>query len=311
MPKGYPAYHSRHDDQSLTIPQNFKVKGSRFYLPKVGWLRTVFHRPIEGQTKGFTVSKTKTGKYFVSVKVEKEMPEPVLGGPKIGIDLGLTVFATLSIDGPDDRIDHPQYFRQAEKKIKRLHRALSRKKKGSQNRVKTRLRLARAYEQVNCRRADFLHQKTRLLVDQYGHINIENLNVQGMIRNHRLAKSIQDSGWSEFARQLEYKGQWYGCTVERIDRWYPSSKKCSTEGCGYVNQELELKHRFWTCPECKTEHDREKNAATNIGNYEKDSTAGEAGTAFPSSKNGKGTPVEIRFDRSRAAQEVPSGQPTP
>ncbi len=274
MPKGYPSYHSRKDKQSITIPQNFKVQGSRFYLPKVGWIRTIFHRPIEGKTKGFVVSKSKSGKYYLSVKVEKEVPDPEFIGPKVGIDLGLTHFAICSTG---EKVDNPRFYRKAERRIKQAHRAFSRKKKNSKNREKARQRLAREYEKVNARRQDFTHKLSTRLTRENSLIKIENLNVCGMIRNHKLAKSIQDAGWSEFCRQLEYKGEWNGCVVERIDRWFPSTKTCSE--CDFVNNDLKLHHRFWTCPNCGTEHDRDINSSVTILNY--NGTVGATETAIP------------------------------
>lgn len=261
MPKGYPTYHSKFDVQSIRYPQRFKVEGSRVYLPKVGWVRAIFHRPLEGKMKNVTVTKTKSGKYFVSIQCEVERPDPTPPGGMVGIDLGLKHFAVLS-DG--EKIESPQYYRKFEKKFGKAQRVLSRRKKGSKGREKARLRVAKINEKiVNCR-TDFTHKLSRKIADQYGHIKIENLNVAGMVRNHRLAKSIQDSGWGEFARQLVYKSEWNGGITERIDRFYPSSKTCSV--CGLVNQELELHHRFWSCS-CGAEHDRDVNAAINILNF--------------------------------------------
>jgi putative transposase len=165
-------------------------------------------------------------------------------------------------------------LRKAEKKLKRLQRTLSRRKKGSAGREKARLALARQHEKVANQRADFLNKISRRLVGEFGYIKIENLNVCGMLKNHSLAKSISDSGWGTFGRMLVYKGEWYGSWVEHIDRFYPSSKLCHI--CNYKNGDLKWSDRFWTCPNCGTEHDRDINAARNIRDFK--STAGTAET---------------------------------
>ena len=271
MPPGYPRYKSRHDKQSIRYPQRVKVNGNRIYLPKVGHVRTVFHRPIEGEIENVTVSKTKSGKYFISIQCEVEITEPTYAGPELGIDLGLKDFAVLSTS---ERVPHPKHLCKAEKKLRRLQRTLSRREKGSKGQEKARLALARQHEKVANQRADFLNKLSRRMVDEAGYIKIENLNVCGMLRNHSLAKSISDSGWGMFGRMLVYKGEWYGSWVEHIDRFYPSSRLCHV--CNYRNDELELTDRFWTCPACGTEHDRDVNAARNIRDFK--STAGTAET---------------------------------
>ncbi len=261
MPKGYPSFRSKYDEQSIRYPQRFKVEGSRVYLPKVGWVLAVLHRPLEGKMKNCTVSKTKTGKYFVSIQVEVEKPEPIKLTGVVGIDLGLKHFAVLSTG---EKIDHPQYLRQTERRLKRAQRVLSRRKKGSKGREKARQRVAILHERIANQRKDFLHQVSSRLTGQFGHIKIENLNVAGMLKNHKLAKSISDSGWGEFGRQLGYKSEWRGGFTEKINRFYPSSKLCSV--CGLVNQDLKLQHRFWTCV-CGAQHDRDHNAAINIQRF--------------------------------------------
>lgn len=258
-PKGYPTYKSKFEEQSIRYPQRFEIKGNHIYLPKVGWLQVIFHRPLEGKAKNVTVSRTKTGQYFVSIQCEVEPPEPNPPGGMVGIDLGLTHFAILS---NGEKIDHPQYLRKTERQLKRAQRVLSRRKKGSAGREKARKRVALLHEKIANQRADFLHKLSCRIASEFGHIKIENLNVAGMLRNHSLAKSISDSGWGEFGRQLGYKSEWRGGVTEKIDRFYPSSKTCSI--CGLVNQDLELHHRFWTCTGCGTEHDRDVNAAVNI-----------------------------------------------
>ncbi|GIK37890.1 MAG: transposase [Chloroflexota bacterium] len=259
MPLGYPRFKSKHDEQSIRYPERFTLSGSRIVLPKVGPVRVVFHRSIEGKMRSCTVTKTKSGQYFISIQCELEIEAPLQKPGTVGIDLGLKTFAVLS---SGEQIEHPQYLRKSERRLKRLQRALSRTEKGSHGREKARLRLARQHQKVANQRQDFLHQTSRRIVDQFGLIKIENLNVCGMLKNHHLAKSISDSGWSQFGTFLSYKGQWAGSQVERIDRFFASSKTCWV--CGWVNQDLQLHHRFWICEGCNTLHDRDLNAALNI-----------------------------------------------
>jgi putative transposase len=161
-------------------------------------------------------------------------------------------------------IAHPHYFRKAEKKLKRLQRCLSRRRKGSRNREKARLALARQHEQVANQRRDFLHKQSRQVVDAFGYIGLETLNITGMIRNPHLAKSIADSGWGMFAQFITYKGWWNGSYVERFEMFYPSSRLCSTVGCGYIHRDLKQGQPSWVCPDCGKWHDRDDNASENL-----------------------------------------------
>jgi putative transposase len=257
----FPRFKTKHGDQSIRYPQRFKFSDTRIYLPKVGWVKAIFHRPLAGKAKNVTVTKTKSGKYFASVQCEVETPDPIPHDGEVGIDLGLKSFLVTS-DG--EKIDHPRHLQKSEKRLIRLQRQLSRRKKGSKGREKARFLLARQHEKVANQRQDFLHKVSRRIVDQYGFIGIEDLNVRGMVKNHHLAKSISSTGWGMFRRMLEYKARWYGSWVERIDRFYPSSKTCHV--CGYVLPELALETREWNCPHCGTHHDRDHNAAMNILN---------------------------------------------
>ena len=272
---GYPKFKGKYSNQSIHYPQRFRVDGSRIYLPKVGRVRAIFHRPIEGTMKNLTVTKTKSGKYFISIQCEVELPEPLPLNGVVGIDLGIKSFAVLSRPilwngemtdtiplTERGTIPHPAHFRKAERKLKALQRKYSRTQKGSNGRNKARLRVARQHEKVANQRADFLHKLSNAVTKTYGHIKIENLNVSGMVKNHSLAKSISDSGWSEFGRQLGYKSEWRGGFTEKTERFFASSKTCSV--CGLVYKGLQLKDRFWTCSGCGSEHDRDKNAAVNI-----------------------------------------------
>lgn len=256
----YPKRKKKKGKQSIRYPQRFKVEGRRIYAPKVGWIKSVIHRPIEGEMKSMTVSKTKSGRYFVSIQCEVEIDEPVYEGQHIGIDLGLKDFAILSDDSQP--VENPKWLRKAEKKLARLQRQHSRKKKGSANREKARIKLARQHEKVANQRRDFHHKLSKQLVEKNRILTLENLNVKGMVKNRKLAKSISDAGWSQFVGFCQYKGEWYGCHTEKINRFFPSSKTCSE--CGAINHDLTLSDRTWVCTECGVIHDRDKNAAVNI-----------------------------------------------
>jgi putative transposase len=260
---GYPRFKGKRARQSIRYPQPeadwISADQRRIYLPKVGWVKVTIHRPLEGVMKSVTVSRAKSGRYFVSIQVEMEIAEPKRIGGRVGIDLGVRDFISLSTG---EKVEVLQHYRKAERKRRRLARQLSRKKKGSRNREKARHRLACLDERIANQRRDFHHKLSRQLVEENQFIGMEDLNVRGMMANHRLAKSIGDAGWSAFAEMLEYKGEWYGCQVVKIDRWYPSSRTCSE--CGMILESLALSVREWQCPECGCEHDRDVNAAINI-----------------------------------------------
>lgn len=271
---GYPRYKSKRARQSIRYPQPnaswIRCEGRRIQLPKVGEVRLVMHRPLEGEMKNVTVSRTKSGKYFISIQVEVEIPEPARIGGRVGIDLGVRDFVSLSTG---EKIETPQYYRKAARRRRRLARQLSRKEVGSRNREKVRLRLACLDERIANQRRDFQHKLSRQLIEENQFIGLEDLNIRGMMANHHLAKSIGDAGWSGFVTMLRYKGGWYGCQVEKIDRWYPSTRTCSM--CGEKVERISLQTREWRCPECGQQHDRDINAAINIL---KQSTVGATGS---------------------------------
>ena len=255
----YPNFKSKHGNQSIRYPQRFKVNAKQTYLPKVGWVKTIFHRAIEGKTKNATVSKTKTGKYFVSIQCECEITEPTPKTESIGVDLGLKHFAILSTG---EKIDNPKHLRKSERRLTIRQRRLSRAKKGSNGRAKQRQRVAKIHEKVASQRKDFHHQLSRSLVDNFGSIGLETLAIKNMVKNHKLAKSISDVGWAQFVQFVTYKADWAGCEIVRHDRWFASSKTCSD--CGAINQSLVLSDRMWVCAACGTVHDRDTNAAKNL-----------------------------------------------
>lgn len=257
----YPKFKSKSHRQSVRYTQQFKVDGSKVYLSKVGHVRAVFHRPIEGKVKNCTVSKTKSGKYFISIQCEVEIDDPQPRAGRVGIDLGLKDFVTLSTG---EKVKPPKYLRKAERRLKIRQRRLSRKQKGSENRAKARVRVAIQHEKIANQRRDFHHKLSHNLTERFGFIAFENLNVAGMLKNHSLAKSIQDAGWSQFVGFCEYKAGWKAGQVEKRDRFFPSSKLCSA--CGEINQQLKLSDREWLCLGCGTVHDRDENAAINVLN---------------------------------------------
>lgn len=232
---------------------------------KLGWIKIIDYEKISGKLMNITVSKAKNGMWFASICVEKDVPEYHNNSKKeIGIDVGIKDFL---IDSDGNKIPNPHFLIKAEKKIKRLQRQLSRKKIGSNNRKKAKLKLAKAHAIVAEQRKNFLHQTTTILAKENKTIYLEDLNISGMMRNHHLAKAISDVSLSEFARILTYKGEWYNCRVEKIGRFEPSSKLCHV--CGYKKEDLGLSTRKWICPECGTELDRDINAAKNILNFGK------------------------------------------
>ena len=278
--KGFPKFKSKKDNQqSFIIPQNTKVdfESNRIFIPKFKQgIKCKLHRTFDGKIKSSTISKTPTGKYFISILVEtnEAVPykKPCCENQAVGIDLGIKTFATLS---DNTKIDNPRNLKKSFKKLKKLQREVSRKKKGSNNRTKAVKKLALMHEKVTNKRSDFLHKVTHELVCKYDTICLETLSSKNMMKNHKLAQALSDIAIGKFNEMINYKGEWYGTNILRIGRFEPSSKMCT---CGYVNKELKLSERTWTCPECGAVHDRDLLAANNIKRFSfcKNNTAGTA-----------------------------------
>ena len=276
----YPNFKSKKNRQCFRVPQNTKVDfdNTKVIIPKfLEGIKSVFDRPFEGDISSSYVSKTPTGKYFISILVEdgKELPTKPTVNEKttIGIDLGLKHFATLN-DGT--KIENPKPLKWHLRKLKVQQRKLTKKTKGSNNRNKQRIKVSKVHERINNIRKDFHHKLSHKLThdNQVQTICMETLSVKDMLKNtpfderdetrkqeRARHKSISDVGWISFQNILKYKCDWYGINFVQIGRYEPSSKLCS---CGYINHGLKLSDRKWTCPECQTTHDRDILASNNI-----------------------------------------------
>ncbi len=262
---GYPKFKSKRLSGSFTSGQTNSIQNGTISISRIKNIPIVISRTFEGKIKTVTITKTPTGKYFASVLVESgyalpSKPSSTAAGT-IGIDLGLTHFAILD---NGTKIDNPRFLKSSIERLKVLQRRASKKKKGSANRKKANLKVAILHEKITNKRTDFLHKLSHKLThdNQVDTICIEDLNVKGMIQNHKLAQSISDASWSEFTRQLKYKCDWYGKNLIQIGRFEPSTKTCSN--CGELNKTLTLKDREWVCAGCGSIHDRDVNAAKNI-----------------------------------------------
>lgn len=277
---GFPKFKSKHNKQSFHIPQNVKVEDGRLNIPKFrNNIKMVLHRPLEGSIKSATISRTSTGKYFVSILCDTG--EDVPSKPKIteensvGIDLGIKDFLVTS---EGEVIDNLKFLRSSIYRLKVLQRRASKKKKGSNNKKKANNRVALLHEKIKNQRQDFLHKVSSRLVSENQTICLENLGVSNMMKNHCLAQAISDVSWGEFNRMIEYKAEWYGVNILRIGRFTPSSKTCE---CGEINKDLKLSDRVWKCKSCGQVNERDLLAARNIKKFALKDNSGVECTVEP------------------------------
>lgn len=249
----YPKFKKKSNTRTLHYPQFTSITDREIKLPKIWYIKCKFHRPCIWNIKSMCITKTASWKYFVSILTDNSERKPSWVW-KIGIDMWIKEFAILS----DGTVYHnPKYLKKSQKRLKRLQRVLSRKKKGSSNLSKARLILARQYEKVSNQRLDFQHKVSREIANKYWFVAMEKLNIKWMMKNHKLAGSISDAGWYQFKQLLMYKTK-----VVEIDTFQPSSKKCSN--CWNIKETLWLNERTYHCDVCWYVEDRDVNAAKNI-----------------------------------------------
>ncbi len=262
-PYGKPKFKSKHHKNSITYMKNaFKYIDGNITLAKQKQpLDIRWSRKLSGIPSQVVVSKTSTNKYYISILVEEDIETKVQNGNAVGIDVGLNVFGATS-DG--ELIPNPKFYRSMETKLGVEQKKFARNKKESNRRTKQKRIVASIHERIANSRNDFLHKLSTRLINENQIVICEDLNVKGMQKNRRLAKSIGDVGWGSFISMLKYKAEWYGRTFHQIDRWFPSSKTCHV--CHHKVDKMPLHIREWTCPECNTHHDRDINASINILN---------------------------------------------
>ena len=268
---GKPHFKSKKSKQSYSTNNqkgSVRIEDGKIRLPKIGLVKIKLHRQSVGTIKTVTITKTPSDKYYVSMLTEYENQVlPIVPKKFVGLDYSL---GELFVSSEGERADYPKYYRRAQKRLRRVQKKFSRSKKFGSNREKIRVMLSRVYEKVTNRRKDFLHKLSSRLVNKNDAIAIEDLDLQAMAKHKRggrfsFGKSISDNGWGMFTRMLEYKLDWQGKSLVKIDKWYPSSQLCSQ--CDYQNSNTKnLSIRQWICPKCGAHHDRDVNAAINIKN---------------------------------------------
>ena len=271
---GFPRFHKKGERDGYKLDNlNFSISDTHIRLARIGHVRLTEKLRWDGKLISVALSR-RANKFFASVVVDVDSPsvsDSDVMESSVGVDLGTREY--VCSDG--FRTAVPRSYRSHERRLRRKQKELSRRVKGSKNRKKTKRKIQKIHYKIDCIRRDWLHKLTTKIVREHQTIGIEDLNVKGMVRNHRLAKSIHDACFGEFRRQLEYKSQWTGRTVVIANRFYPSSKLCS--GCGTKTKRLPLHVREWTCSQCGTKHDRDMNAAINLRNYAVSSTVSACG----------------------------------
>ena len=267
---GYPKFKSKKDHEQKYRTQmtngNIKVLGNRIQLPKLGEVKAKLSREVVGLIKNATITRTATGKYFVTLGVEQVIETKLNQGNEVGIDVGLKHFYS---DSNGNTVENPRLWKRFATKLAREQRKLSRKKLGSGQREKQRIKVARVHEKIVNIREDYQHKLAVQLAKENQFIAVEKLNIEGMKKNRRLAKAISDVAWGKFFQKLEYKSQEHGGKLVKVPTFYPSSQTCSC--CGYKNPLVKnLSVRDWECPECHSRHDRDLNASINILNKAKE-----------------------------------------
>ena len=256
----FPKFKSRKHKNTFTIPQFGKIEDGKIIIPKFkGGIKVKLHREVNGKIGKMNITKTPTGKYYVTIFTEQEVEELPKTNKQVGIDLGLKDFV---ITSDNKKFKNNRYTKKYARELKKAQQHLSRKQKGSNGFEKQKLKVAKIHEKTASCRLDTLHKVSKKLVETYDLISVEDLNVKGMIKNHKLSKHIADARWGNFVTLLQYKCDWYGKELVKVNRFYPSSKTCGD--CGWINQELKLSDREWTCKSCGVVHDRDVNASRNI-----------------------------------------------
>jgi putative transposase len=258
----FPNFKSKHSKNSFKVPQCVKLENGKLKIPKFKEpIEVILHRTFTGNIRQATISKTTTNEYFVSILVETTHTILPKTGKSIGIDLGIKDFV---ITSEGYKYKNNRYTKTYAKLLKEHQQHLSRKIKGSNRYQKQRLKVAKIHKKITNSRLDNLHKVSTELIKKYDVIVLEDLNIKGMIKNHKLSKHIADASWSKFIEFITYKAEWNDKKIVKIDRFFPSSKTCNC--CGYINQNLKLDMREWTCPSCNAKLDRDLNASINILN---------------------------------------------
>jgi len=283
--KGFPRFKAKHQPkQSVQFPQHVKIDfdNGKVYLPKIGWVKTKFSRQFEGKVKTTTLSRSSTGRYYISILVELDEDikpkQPVQEKTAVGIDLGIKSYIVTS---DSQEIQYPKFLRRSIDRLKVLQSRASSYPKGGLRRRRAMRKVARLHEKIRNQRHDWLHKLSTKLISENQTVCLEDLNVSGMLKNHCLAQAISDCSWGTFVSFLEYKAEWYGVNLLKIGRFEPSSKTCSS--CGLMKKDLTLADREWKCDECHAKHDRDVNAAINIKKF-----------ALLKQNSGSGRPSELQ-----------------